>query len=97
MNNEPFGIITTSGAEVISNDREMKYILRREIIFYGAIENETFNAYCYVKEGSGWIKTTNTLQYSSVHAFIKAVAGFPGFSRAAGDLEQHGFIKDKEQ
>lgn len=73
---------------MLSNDREIKFILRREIGFFGAIENEAFVAYCYVKDGSGWVKTANTTQYTSINAFIKAIAGFPGFSKAADDLEK---------
>ena len=87
MNNEPFGLRTASGAEAVSDDREMKLILRREISFNGPIEQQVYTSYCYVKDGSGWAKTSNTAQYASVSAFIRAVAGFPGFIRASEDLK----------
>lgn len=88
MNNEPFGLYTTSGAEAISNDRELKFILRRELTFFGAMENETYTSYCFVKDGSGWQQTANTSQYPSVNAFVKAVSGFPGFTRAADEFRE---------
>ena len=88
MNNEPYGMITSSGAEAISDDRGMKLILRREISFSGPIENEVYTSYCYVKEGPGWEKTSNSTQYPSVKAFVKAVAGFPGFTKASNELEK---------
>ena len=90
MNNEPFGLRTASGAEATSDDREMKFILRREISFNGSIEQETYTSHCYVKDGTGWEKTSNSAQYPSVRAFLKAVAGFPGFTKAANELEKGG-------
>lgn len=86
MNNEPFGLITTSGAEVISDDREMKFILRREIFFDGAIEQENYTAYCFIKDGTSWTRTSNTEHYASVDSFIHAVGRFAGFTKASKDL-----------
>lgn len=88
MNNEPYGMRTASGAEAISDDREMKFILRREISFNGAVEQEVYTAYCYVKDGTGWEKTSNSGQYASTDAFIRAVGRFPGFLNASRELNQ---------
>ena len=90
MNVEPFGMRTASGAEATSDDREMKFILRREISFNGSVEQDTYTSHCYVKDGTGWEKTSNSAQYASVEAFVRALGRFPGFSRASAELEQQG-------
>lgn len=86
MNNEPFGLITTSGAEATSDDRGMKLILRRWTSFSDPFGQDAFISYCYVREGAGWQKTENTAQYASVEAFVRAVERFPGFSKATEEL-----------
>lgn len=98
MSNEPFGLITASGAEAISDDRSMKYILRQEVHF-GQARHLSYTAYCYVKEGTGWQWTTLTTQYSSIDEFVKALLIYPGFSRAAKEIQDQsvGSLRAKSQ
>ena len=86
MNNEPFGLRTSSGVEAISDDRKLKLILRRQVFYAHHVEQVTYVSYCYVKDDAGWEKTTNTAQYPSVESFVGAIGKLPEFTIASRDL-----------
>lgn len=87
MNSEPYALRTIEGLEVMSNDRQMKYIARRSVDLSGAMEQSFLAVYCYVKDGTGWERTDTVGIYSDEVEFLGTLEQAPEFSKAMKELD----------
>lgn len=87
MNSEPYALRTATGLEITSNDRRLKYILRKSVSYTGAMEQEYYLAYCYVREGTGWERTDSVGVYNDEAEFLETLLHAPEFTRASKELK----------
>ena len=87
MNSEPYALRTTVGLEVTSNDRRLKYIVRKTTSFDSGIEHDFYVSYCYVKDGDGWVRTDTVGTYNDEAEFTDTLVHSAEFTRALAELK----------
>ena len=84
-NRIPKYISNGNGCEVITNDGEIKIVLRRVISFTQQIEEMFYVTDYYVKEGNGWVKTNESQSYREPEKFFEQLRDAEDFSQAYND------------
>ncbi len=74
-----------NGCEVITNDGEIKIILRRVISFTAEIEEMYYITDYYVKDGNGWVKTNESHTYKQREEFFDNIERSEDFTQAYND------------
>lgn len=83
------GILNADGTmQVESNDRELRILLKRSIIFDEGKQIEVYYTEYYVKDGFEWQKTLNSANYKSADEFLDAISTAEDFTLATRDIEQ---------
>ena len=83
------GILNADGTmQVESNDRELRILLKRSVVFDEVRQLETFYTVYYVKDGHGWQMTTNSGNFKSADDFLAALRNTEDFALAVRDIEQ---------
>ena len=89
VNETLYGFINANGTmQVESNDRELRILLKRSVVFDEGRQLEVFFSEYYVKEGFGWQKTLNSANYKSADEFFDAIKIAEDFALAVRDIEQ---------
>ena len=84
-----YGLLNSDGTmQIESNDRELRILLKRSIVFNEGRQLEVFFSEYYVKEGFGWQKTLNSANYKSADEFFGAIKNAEDFAFAVRDIEQ---------
>lgn len=84
-----YGFLYADGTmQVESNDRELRILLKRSVMYDKGQVLEYFYTVFYVKDGSSWQKTTNTANYRSADEFYDAISKTEDFTLAVRDIEQ---------
>jgi hypothetical protein len=89
-NKIPKFIPNTDGCEVLTNDGELKVVLRKSTSFAGEMEQSAYVAVYYIKEGDGWLKTETTKSFVSMREFISELRGTEEFWQAMRDYDDYG-------
>lgn len=86
----PFAQKIQGGYELFSNDRKMRFDIKRQSIFNG--ENNTssfhFAVLCFVKEGVGWVQGDNSSAVYHITDFVKSINVSPNFTKAVTEYRQ---------
>jgi hypothetical protein len=83
------GILNADGTmQVESNDRQLRILLKRSIIFEEGRQLEVLFSEYYVKEGFGWKKTLNSANYKSADEFLDAIRNAEDFALAVRDIDE---------
>ena len=83
------GILNADGTmQVESNDRELRILLKRSIVFDEGRQLESFYTEYYIKDGFEWQKTLNSENYKCAEDFFKALKQSENFSLAVCDIEE---------
>lgn len=77
-----------SGCEVISNQGDMRILLKRTISFFNDMEQTFYLSEYYVKEDNGWLKTNTSKTYNSTGEFIRDLAATEEFSQAVREYKE---------
>lgn len=84
-----FGLLNADGTmQVESNDRELRILLKRSLVFDNDRAIERFYTIYYVKEGISWQKTLNVENYSSSEEFLDAIEKTSEFTIAVRDIRK---------
>ena len=76
----------SNGYEVISNDGEMKILLKHQTI-YSTMENESYAAVYYIMEDGEWILTNTQNTFPSVQDFFRRLRDSEEFTQAVKDFD----------
>lgn len=87
MNNEPYGLVTAAGLELTSNDRRLKYIVRKSVAYLGSMEQYNYVAHCYVKDESGWQPTAHGQTFPDLRSFLATLSETSEFTRGIAEIE----------
>lgn len=83
------GFLNADGTmQVESNDRELRILLKRSVIFDKGQVLEVFYTVYYVKDGLTWQKTLNSANYKSADEFLTDISNCDDFTQAVRDIEQ---------
>lgn len=93
----PFVQKIKGGYELFSNDRTMRFVIKKQIVFNA--ENNTssthFAVFCFVKDGTGWAQGDNSSVSYSITDFVKSINISPYFTKAVAEYrEQLGIIEE---
>ena len=88
MNSEPFALMTATGVEVTDNERTVKFVVREFAQFVCLAEQHGYLAHLWVRNGSGWERTTETRVYFGLNQFIDSIRNLPHFSKAMHELSR---------
>lgn len=86
----PFASKISSGYEFISNDRTMKFIIRKSFTrnLEQNIEKVYFLVDCFVREGIGWVKGNNSSAEQSIDDFVRKINISPRFTRSVDEYRK---------
>lgn len=83
------GILNADGTmQLESNDRELRILLKRTIVFDEGQHLEVFYTVLYVKDDFEWQQTDNSVNYHSPDDFLGIVGKSDDFTLAVRDIEQ---------
>lgn len=89
VNETLHGFINANGTmQAESNDRELRILLKRSVVFDKGQQFETFCTVYYVKEGFGWQQTNESSNYHSADDFLDAIRKSDDFTLAVCDIEE---------
>lgn len=81
-----YGIKTSNGFEILSDDGELKGVAVKETILGGTFQDSFISLTYFVKEEGGWSEASEKPSFLSEGEFLKALAKMEGFSLAYRDL-----------
>lgn len=87
MNTEPYSLMTDCGCELFSNDRKMKYVVRRNDCVSGGVRHTVYVAHCFIKDGNGWQLTSASVNAPSVGSFLSLLEPAGDFSIGIAELK----------
>lgn len=83
------GFINADGTmQVESNDRELRILLKRSVIFDEGRQFEVFYTVYYVKDGFEWQLTSESSNYHSSDEFLDAIRKSNDFTLAVRDIDE---------
>lgn len=89
VNETLYGFLNADGTmQVESNDRELRILLKRAIVFDKGQQLEVFYTVLYVKDGFEWQKTNNSVNYHCTDEFLDIIRKSEDFTLAVRDIEQ---------
>ena len=89
VNETLHGFINADGTmQVESNDRELRILLKRSVIFDEGRQFEVFYTVYYVKDGFEWQLTNESSNYHSSDEFLDAIRKSEDFTLAVRDIEE---------
>jgi len=89
VNETLHGFINADGTmQVESNDRELRILLKRSVIFDEGRQFEVFYTVYYVKDGFEWQLTSESSNYHSSDEFLDAIRKSNDFTLAVRDIDE---------
>lgn len=89
INVQPYGILNADGTlQIESNDRELRILLKRTMVFNEGEQLEVFYTELYVKDDFEWQKTNNSVNYRSADEFLDVIRKSSDFTLSVCDIEQ---------
>ena len=89
VNETLYGFINANGTmQVESNDRELRILLKRSVVFDEGRQLEVFYTVYYVKDGFEWQLTNESSNYHSFDEFLDAIRKSEDFTLAVRDIEE---------
>lgn len=83
------GFLNADGTmQVESNDRGLRILLKRSVVFDNGQVIEVFYTVYYVKEGLAWQKALNSAKYKSAEEFFDVIRNADDFTLAVRDIER---------
>lgn len=86
----PFAQKIQGGYELFSNDRKMRFDIKKQSIFNG--ENNTssshFAVICFIQDGTGWVRGDNSSVVYHITDFVKSINVSPYFTKAVAEYRQ---------
>lgn len=79
-------LATTSGYEVLSNEGDIKIILRKTTVFDNNANADIYALTYFIKTDEGWVKGLNQQSYRTREEFIRSIANVEEFSTAYNEL-----------
>lgn len=92
----PFAMRTEDGYELLSNSREMKFIIKKQQVvdLEREINKTHFAVTCLVREGQGWVKGDNSASVLRITDFVKQINISPYFTKAVNEYREQNNITD---
>lgn len=92
----PFAMRTEDGYELLSNARDMKFIIKKQQIIdlEREINKTHFAVICLVREGNGWAKGDNSTSVLRITDFVKQINISPYFTKAVCEYRQQNEITE---
>jgi hypothetical protein len=93
----PFAQKVQGGYELFSNDRKMRFDLKKQSVFNS--ENNTSSSHFavigFVKDGTGWVRGNNPSVEYHIADFVKKINVSPYFTKAVAEYRlQLGITED---
>ena len=88
MNTEPYAMRTEAGLEVLTNDKTLRYVLRKNRVLTRFEASDIYLCSTCVRDGDRWVKTSETACYTTIDEFVKTIKGLPEFSKASQELDE---------
>ena len=80
-----------NGCEIISNDGEIKILLRHRMLFNGSMEQEMYTTDYYIKEDNGWLKTNTSKTHSTIQEFMREISNTEEFTQAVSEYQNQTY------
>lgn len=92
----PFAMRIEDGYELLSNARDMKFLIKKQQIvdLEREINKTHFAVVCLVREGNGWVKGDNSTFVLRITDFVKQINISPYFTKAVGEYRQQNEITE---
>ena len=82
----PYVIMADHRLEMLSNNRDVKLILVRNVSLSGGVEHVSYVMYIYVRDSVGWERASTIYSYPSIDACIEELSGVSDFSQAYAEI-----------
>lgn len=86
----PYASPIQGGYEFVSNKRNMKFLVKKQIIQYleRNIQSSHFAVYCMIKETDSWIYANDSSVVRSITEFVKKIDVSPYFTKAIAEYKK---------